>query len=118
MPDQLDLFGTPTGTPAAAPRNDHPRDPAKEPSIEERYEAFHAENPHVLVEMLRMARERLARGDRRIGVKGLWEDLRSWLQTTGQPYKLNNSFTAIYARELVKLEPQLEGVIEFRRRKS
>ena len=108
------MFGVPAGTPPA----DRAKAPEPELTIDQRFEAFHAENPHVLDEMLKLARKELAKGTRRIGAKALWEDLRSWLKTTGQPYKLNNSYTALYARKLVEIEPALDGVIEFRRRKS
>lgn len=122
MPEQLDMFGAPT--PAAKPRREgkgpfatQPRKPGRA-AIEDRFAEFAKGNPHVLPEMLILARKRLDKGERRIGAKALWEELRSWLRTTGQPYKLDNSFTALYARELVKFEPRLEGVIEFRQRRT
>jgi hypothetical protein len=89
------------------------------PSIGERFRLFHEANPHVLTEMLRLARGRLAAGATRVGAKALWEELRQSLrvQNTG-PHKLDNSLTALYARKLIELDASLATVIETRRRKS
>jgi hypothetical protein len=93
-------------------------------TIEERYQLFHAANPHVLAEMQRLARARLDRGETFISVKALWEELRTSLAKRALAYdadfagdyKLNNSYTAFYARELLGVEPRLVGVIETRKR--
>ncbi len=96
---------------------DHPDE--TKPSIDQRFADFCQANPHVLAEMMRMAREKLAAGENRIGVKALWEELRSWLKVTGKgDYKLNNDFTAPAARKLIEMEPKLAGVIELRKRKD
>ncbi len=89
------------------------------PTIDERFAHFHAANPHVLDEMLELARARLDRGETRIGAKALYEELRQSLRVRkfGE-WKLNNDFTATYARKLIEAEPRLEGMIELRRRKS
>ena len=108
---------------AAAPQ---PKpDPAAtgRPSIEERFASFHAANPHVFASMLELARARLARGERRIGAKALWEELRRHLQTTGaeaggEVYRLDNSLTSLYARALLDAETRLVGVIETRQRRA
>lgn len=89
------------------------------PSIERRYELFVAANPHVFVEALRLARERLDRGERRIGVKSLWEDLRRSIETKKLgAYRFDNSYTAILARKLIEADPRLGAVIELRVRKA
>jgi len=108
-----------------------PPPPKQRPSIEERFAAFHAANPHVLEEMLRLARARLARGERRIGVKALWEELRRYLFTYAHEvvgvqhgidedfgYKLNNSYTSHYADKLVEVDPSLDPFIERRKRRA
>jgi len=109
---QLALFSAPP--PAARPR------PAtgKRPSITERWEEFHAANPHVMDEMLRLARERLAEGATYLSVKALWETCRITLATEHGEYKLDNSLTSIVARELIAREPRLDGVVRLRRRRS
>lgn len=112
------MFGGPLPTAPDRAREKRAAKRAANPSLDQRFAEFHKENPHVLTEMLKLARRELDKGVKRIGAKALWEDLRSWLKTTGQPYKLNNSYTAIYARKLVQIEPRLDGVIEFRKRKA
>lgn len=88
-------------------------------SIEARFELFHAENPHVLAEMLKLARHKVRAGYKRIGAKALWEELRNYIRVHALGnYKLDNSLTALYARKLIELEPALASVIETRRRKS
>lgn len=140
MSEQLDIFGrlalvpggpglTETESAKADRRRELAHGRAKK-SINQRFAEFHQANPHVLSELLRLATARLERGERRIGVKALWEELRESLikladddldrSHHGQydSFKLNNDFTAIYARKLVELEKRLEGVIEMRRRKG
>jgi hypothetical protein len=109
---QLSMFSPP---PAARPR----AVTGKRASIGQRWEDFLLANPHVMDEMLRLARARLSRGATRIGAKALWEELRESLrvQKLGD-WKLDNSLTALASRRLIELEPKLEGVIELRKRKA
>ena len=99
--------------------------PARRRTIEERFEAFDRANPEVFVEMLRLARARLARNEGRISIKAIYEELRASLEVIRDsgssealrgPYKLNNSYTASFARKLIEHEPALRGVIELRKR--
>lgn len=130
MGEQLDIFG-PGAIPTESTRAEdrRARAAARRPkSIDQRFAEFHDANPHIANELLRLARARLDRGETRIGLKALWEELRQSLITTEEggmgtegpanPYKLNNDFTALYARMLVRMDPRLEGVIEMRRRKN
>ncbi len=121
-----------TGTEGSAAPVAHA--PRTSRTIEERFSDFHKLNPHVAQEMLRLARARLDRGETFISVKALWEELRVSLdraeeggagplgaiqdRTWDPAYKLNNSFTALYARLIIKLEPRLASVIELRKRKG
>jgi len=86
-------------------------------NLRARFDSFHAENPHVYDELLRLARLCKAFGRKRIGMKMLWEVCR-WnlaLRTGGEGgFKLNNSFTAYYARTLMEREPELSGIFETR----
>lgn len=106
-------------TPAARERTRKRISKLIRPSIDERFAAFDAANPHVLVELLRLARYKVTIGLRRISAKLLWEEARVSIRTNrlGE-YKLDNSLTASYARKLIELEPSLAGVIELRRRKG
>lgn len=89
-------------------------DPA--PTIEARWEAFHAANPHVAAHLARLARERMARGRRRLSIKMLWELLRDdYIETTGEDgRRLNNDLTAPYAKHLMATYADLQGVFETR----
>ncbi len=92
----------------------------KPPSIAQRFAAFDAAHPEVYAELRRLALEGVAGGRKRLGAKELWEVAR-WhlrLRTGAKPYRLNNSYTALYARKLMDHEPQLDGVFETRRRRA
>lgn len=112
MSDQLNLFDR--RAPAPEPAED------ATPSIDERWNAFAARNPHVLEGALQIARAWLDRGDEYISAKAIMENLRiAKHKVTGDGgYKLNNDFTAPMARWLVQNEPRLEGVIRFRERRT
>jgi hypothetical protein len=94
-----------------------PSKPAR-PSIESRFSAFHAANPHVFAEALRIAREWLARGDRYISVKAIFETMRTSVVTVSDGYRLNNDYTQIVGRLLIKEEPRLVDVIRLRKVKQ
>lgn len=88
------------------------------PSIEERFRAFHAANPHVFEELLKLARARLDAGAAYVSSKALYEECRVSLRTRhGGDYKLNNDYTPYYSDLLCEMEPRLKGVIRTRRRK-
>jgi hypothetical protein len=86
-------------------------------SIEEQFRRFHAENPHVYRELVRLARQARAAGAERLGMKQLFEVLRWEHQVrtsdwTG--FRLNNNYTSYYARQIMDQEPDLRGVFETR----
>ena len=83
--------------------------------IYRKFLSFHADNPHVYVELTRMARQLASRGIKRYGIKALIEVLR-WksIKTTGEDYKINNNFTAYYARLIMEEEPDLDGFFKIR----
>lgn len=89
-------------------------------TIEENFEIFHRHNPHIYRLLREMALDYKRAGHRHCGMKMLWEALRysSGLQTRGEPYKLNNNYTALYARKLMADEPELAGFFETRERRT
>lgn len=90
---------------------------ASRPTIEERWQSWSVANRHVLVELLRLAREHLSRGARFVSVKKLWEECRVSLSASKDGgHKLNNDFTAAAARWLIDQEPRLAGVMKTRKR--
>jgi len=89
-------------------------------SLAERFSAFHEANPHVYSGLRDLALQLKRRGRERYGLKGLFEILR-WrhaLETTDADFKLNNSYTSLYARLLMANEPELDGFFEVRERKN
>jgi hypothetical protein len=84
-------------------------------TLQERFEAFHAENPHVYTALRRRALAVKERGVKHYGIAALFEVLRfSALMTTGEEWKLNNSYRAFFARKLMAEVPELEGFFEIR----
>ncbi len=88
----------------------------REMTIAERFEAFHAANPHVAALLGEMALALRDNGRARYGIKALIETLRFQynVQTTGDDFKINNDFTAHYARLLMREHPALAGFFETR----
>lgn len=86
-------------------------------TLPERFAAFHGANPHVADALEALAAQWLARRPR-VGVKALVERLRweSGIATEGDAYRLNNSFTAFYARLLIERRPEWADSIETRER--
>ncbi len=89
-------------------------------TIDEQFESFHRTNPHVY-EMLKMLALKTKRSGReQYGMAGLFEVLR-WthtIETHGDEFKLNNNYRALYARLLMKNEPELKGFFKLRSRRS
>lgn len=84
-----------------------------------RFEKFHKANPHVYENLRELALAARRAGKRRSGTKALFEILRyATLVTIGDMFKLNNNYTAIYARMLMKEEPELRGFFTLRERRA
>lgn len=85
------------------------------PRVERNARAFHEKNPHVYEELRKIARDLRRRGIRRVGIALLFERLRwiSKIETDGDPFRLDNSHRAYYAR-LLMAEPDLAGLFETR----
>jgi hypothetical protein len=88
-------------------------------SIAERFEMFHAANPHVAQALESLAAQWLRR-HKRASMKALFERLRweSGLQTHGEAYRLNNNYTAHYARLLIERRPEWRDAFEIRERSN
>lgn len=86
-------------------------------SISERFEEFHRDNPHVYRVLVRLAREWVnSTGSRKLGIKSLYEVAR-WrlaIETSDPEYRLNNSYTAFFARLIMRHEPDLDGLFDLR----
>lgn len=85
--------------------------------MSEAFEQFHFDNPRVYVILVRLAREwiRLT-GRHKLGIKTLYERAR-WeiaLATSDPDFKLNNNYTAYYARLIMRRESDLAGLFDLR----
>jgi hypothetical protein len=82
------------------------------PTIQERFEQFHDENPQVYIALVKLAEQWFATGRRKVAIGTLWEVLR-WqtaVQTTGESgYSLNDHFRSRYARLLMRDRPDWAG---------
>ena len=88
--------------------------------IHESFLDFHAKNPRVYELFVRFARILLANGHSRAGAKLIFERMR-WelmLETTDRDFKLNNNYTAYYARMAMQIEPDLAGFFGVRKRRD
>ena len=95
----------------------HPdRDPGwRALSNQERYALFAQKNPHVYRALVASARYLRSRGVKRMGIALLFERLRwQYLETHGDPYLLNNTYRAFYARDIMAREADLADVFETR----
>lgn len=88
-------------------------------TIAERFALFHEQNPHVAKALEALAGQWLARHER-ASMKALFERLRweSGLQTHGEAYRLNNDYTALYARLLIERRPEWAAAFTLRVRKA
>ena len=101
----------------APPVPDYTVDP-----IERRFWEFHIANPRVYKELRDYALKLRHRGRTHYGVKALFEVVRFHraMETADQcsEWKLNNSYTALYARLLMKNEPELHDFFRTRIRSA
>lgn len=85
--------------------------------IEAAFRKFHADNPHVADKLEAMAAEWFSKGHPTVAIKMLWEALR-WQQgisvETSDAYRLNNNYTARYARLLIQRRPEWAARIKTR----
>jgi hypothetical protein len=93
-------------------------DSERELTTAERFEQFHASNPHVYRHLVRLARLWVGTtGRHKLGIGQLWERLR-WdlaIETGDVDYALNNIYRAFYARLIMAQEPDLIDLFETRR---
>jgi hypothetical protein len=86
--------------------------------LERRFARWAKDNPDVLAEFERRAIRLHESGQRRIGVKQIAEVIRYYaaVESRGDRFKVNNSYTSLLARWLIHRHPELADAIETRRR--
>lgn len=88
--------------------------------IQRAFDDFHADNPDVYDELVRLARIWRTRGLNKLGIATLFEVLRWENHMNGvrdkDGYKLNNNYRALYARLIMEQESDLDGLFDIRER--
>lgn len=94
---------------------------SKAPSLAERFHEYDRENPHIYQLFIKYARMVKDTGFNKFSAKAIFERLR-WhvmFETHDiEPFKLNNSYTAFYARKAIKDYPEFDGFFETRKKKG
>lgn len=87
------------------------------PTIQQRFEAFHAQHPEVYDKLVDLARMVRRRGLSHYSVYALYNRVR-WHFTIerdmGEDFKLNNNYQPYYARLIMAEHPDLAGLFELR----
>jgi hypothetical protein len=113
--------GTQLGLDFTSPPPVRPKILVDKRTHEERFRAFHADNPQVYAELVRLARQAKSIGIQKLGIRMLWEVMRwNFLLRTTRPegdFKLNDHYHSRYAR-LLNEEPGLAGSFELRELKT
>jgi hypothetical protein len=93
--------------------------PKKKPTHDERAHELVREHAVVLDTFVRLARERMASGEKRVGAKALVEIMRWELRTyTGDgPFRFDNSLTAPLVRIACHCAPDIAHLFQMKRRR-
>lgn len=88
-------------------------------TIQQRFERFNRAHPEVQEHLVRLCRRWRLAGRGTWSIKGAFEVLRwdrhlAGLEDEIEVYRLNNSYTARYARLLMREHPELDGLFELR----
>lgn len=80
---------------------------------------YHNENPQVWHYFKRFAFEAIEKNRKKIGAKLIFERIRWYTQIkTSGDFKVNNNYTADYARHFERQFPEHRGLFEKRQRKT
>ena len=85
--------------------------------IIEQFKKYHSENPHVFNEFRRMAFQIKSTGRKFYSSDAIIHALRYDfdIRTTGEPFKISNTLSAMYARFLVYKEPEFVDFFKFKK---
>lgn len=74
---------------------------------------FNKANPHILIELERRALLLLSAGQSRISIAMLRESMRydAAIRKDGRNYRMSNTLSPLYARELIRRNPRLKGIL-------
>lgn len=93
--------------------------PPNPKSIDSRFKHFHVTNPWVFDSLVNLARELVAEGQQRLGIRMLWEVAR-WqriraTKDASSDYKLNDHYHSRYVRLIQATCPDLADAFETRK---
>ncbi len=80
-------------------------------TLQEKFEEYHVENPHVLSLLVEFTSEIKKSGRKHYGIGAVFERIR-WhvdIETDNDPFKLNNNYRSRYVRLLEREHPEFEG---------
>jgi hypothetical protein len=86
-------------------------------TLQDRFEQYHAANPHVYEMLLKIARRWKAAGRRHCSMDMLFNVLRFEIgvETTGDEFTLNNNYRSRYTRKMIAEYPaEFDGFFEIR----
>lgn len=90
----------------------------KRPTAEEAFGQFCRRTPTFVRDLARMTYDERLKGNQRVSMKKLFEDLRTRKEYQDNPFRLDNNWTALASRKVMELYPDLDGAFELRRRKA
>jgi len=84
--------------------------------IAEAFNNFHSQNPGVYDLIVRFSTELRLAGRKRLSISLIVERVRweSAIKTTGDVFKINNNFSALYARKIEQEHPEFSGMFATR----
>lgn len=88
--------------------------------LEIKFNQYNLNNPHVYNLFTKYANEVIGAGHERYSSKAIFERIR-WhlsIETKGDKFKLNNNYTAYYARKYIQDNPSRRDLFETRERRS
>jgi hypothetical protein len=91
-------------------------------TIQDRFNQFHFDNPHIYYLLLKLTDEQHKRGKIRCGIRTFYEYIR-WNVSLGKVkingvFKLNDNYTSRYVRLLVRANPQYKHMVRLRTLRS
>lgn len=90
------------------------------PEMVKAFDKFDRENPDVFAAFERLALTAIKKGKTRLSSKLICEVIRweVFLETSGEEFKINNNYTAFYARKFMDRHPEHGKCFETRRSKA
>ena len=105
-------------SPALLETSAHRKNRKARPTIQEKFEKFHAENPQIYRYFVLYARQAKAAGYEHYGCHAIMQRVRWHMEIetrSDDGFKINNDFSSRYARRIMEQEPDLKGFFVTRR---